>query len=629
MTEMPPSTTAKRPDRIKWHFPPTGGGVAQGFNDSGQEIFKANVPEHVVREIIQNSLDAKSPRYPDRPVVVKMQKIELMPGMLGTNEIARHVDKSLERVTEQNNPKGIRFYKKAQKMLKRSKIPTLKVVDENTTGLDGKKWEALVYQEGTPLKDMVAAGGSYGIGKNAPYAASALSLVCYSTRYLNQHRTEMFISRCKLVAHENPGHSGQELQHVGFGTSKKFDGKCFPPVEGNGIHEAFRLDCSGTGIFIVGFTEPDWQAAAKSSIACNFFAAIHDKKLSVQVGGSDITNETLHGEDFGDEGHRHYYDLYKNSDKPIPISGDFGRFYLKISTDEKSMENRVAYINRRGMLITAERTFNKNPFHVRLGDIGKYAAIVWAADDKTDERIRGMEPPTHEIIEYWRIADTAERKSAKSALMKINYAICEEIKKKLNIDALEQKTELTELADIIPLLSEPDKDKKIAGGNGRGGGSKPAEHIDLRKIHLTNRITAVEPDGGNGDMDDNGGGRTSGASGGDPRPPRQGKKKRATANMENVRIVRHGGMLRVAFTPKTGANKFAVRPAGEEYKNEDTIPVTDARNVSGNAVSLKLSDNTITVDAAKNKRVVLDIPLDQAQYTGYNIVEYETRRRKK
>ena len=65
-------------DTIKWNFPPTGGGVSQGFNDSGQEIFRADILEHVVREIIQNSLDAKDSRY-NGPVFVRMRKISLPP----------------------------------------------------------------------------------------------------------------------------------------------------------------------------------------------------------------------------------------------------------------------------------------------------------------------------------------------------------------------------------------------------------------------------------------------------------------------------------------------------------------------------------------------------------------------
>ncbi len=62
---------------LKWFFPPTHGGVAQGFNDSGKEYFTADVLEHVVREIIQNSLDAKDHRHDGKPVIIDMSEMEL------------------------------------------------------------------------------------------------------------------------------------------------------------------------------------------------------------------------------------------------------------------------------------------------------------------------------------------------------------------------------------------------------------------------------------------------------------------------------------------------------------------------------------------------------------------------
>ena len=65
---------------LRWHFPPTHGGAAQGFNDSGKEFFTADVMDHVVREIIQNSLDAK--RHSDSPVIVKMSKFDLARGAI-------------------------------------------------------------------------------------------------------------------------------------------------------------------------------------------------------------------------------------------------------------------------------------------------------------------------------------------------------------------------------------------------------------------------------------------------------------------------------------------------------------------------------------------------------------------
>ena len=486
--------TPKTPEHTKWNFPPTLGGVAQGFNDSGKEFFAADVLEHVVREIIQNSLDAKNTSYPDRPVVIKMEKIELDRDIINANELTAHVEKSLKSTIEQKNEKGIKFYKDALKTLKKSKIPVLKIIDENTTGLNGSKWDALVYKEGTPSKDSVAAGGSFGIGKNAPYAASALSLVCYSTRYLERHRTEKFIARCKLVAHDNPANPDEELQHVGFGTSNEFDGKRYPPILGNGMHKEFRLENSGTGIFIIGFHARDWEKKARHSIACNFFAAIHDRNLSVQVGNADITNDTLNEEYFGDEKQKQYYDLYKNSNEPITVNGKFGTFNLKISTGDEKMENRVAYINRRGMLVTSERTFNKNPFRTRI-EIGKYVAVVWAADDKTDARVRSMEPPTHESIECKRIMDHDEYTTTKKELEEISDQIRNCIKNALNLDESKQRTELTELADIIPYVSDPNKDNNDDDNDKH---KKLDEAIPIKKIPIKGTITSITHNGGGG-----------------------------------------------------------------------------------------------------------------------------------
>ena len=616
---------SKQPERVKWSFPPTHGGISQGFNDSGKEFFAAGVLEHVVREIIQNSLDAKNPKYPDRPVVVKMKKIELERRTINAGDLAKHVEKSLKCTIDQKNEKGIKFYKESLKIIKKAKLPVLKVVDENTTGLNGSKWDALVYKEGTPSKDTAAAGGSFGIGKNAPYAASALSLVCYSTRYLNRHRTEKFIARCKLVAHENPAKPNEELQHVGFGTSHVFDGKHYPPIMADGIHDEFRLSKNGTGIFIIGFKEHNWEKIARRSVAGNFFAAIHDKNLSVQVGNVDITNETLNGEDFGDEKQKHYYDLYKNSDKPITVSGEFGTFNLKISTGDDSMENRVAYVNRRGMLVTTEKAFSKNPFSARI-DIGKYAAVVWASDDKTDMRIRTMEPPTHESIEYKRISDPTECQKTKLALHDIANKIREHIKKKLNVEAFEQKTELTELSGIIPFISDPNRNNKA--GDENAGAKRLNEQIGVRKRLIRDNIISVGNEENGGDTGTGMGSRTADGGNKSKNNKKEGKH-RTTANMKNVRVVRHGDALRVAFTPKTGANKFAIRPAGEEDRDEDPIRVTHAEDVHSSAEFVKIHDDIIIVNANKDARVVLDISLGQSlQYTGYSIVEYRTRRKK-
>ena len=428
------------------------------------------------------------------------------------------------------------------------------------------------------------------------------------------------------MAHYNPKKDNEELQHVGFGTSGSFDGTRFLPIMGRDINKAFRLAGTGSGIFIVGFPDKGWQAAARRSIACNFFAAIHDKNLEVSVNEIRITNDTLNEEDFGNDGHKYYYDMYKKRGKPIPVNKGFGNFNLKIAVGDDRMDNRVAYVNRLGMLITAEKSFKRNPFHARLGDVGRYVAVVWAADNKTDMRVRSMEPPTHEAIEYERIADPKERRKAERELRETNDEISMHIKKALGIDKFGATTELTELADIIPFDIDDDSD---ASKDGNDGGER-SERILYRKIPPPQSgIVPMESEGSDGDADIEGNADDGTTGSGDPVRNRNARMGGA-ANMEDARIVRHGDKLRVAFTPKTRTSRFTIMPAGEEYKVEDVVPIAHVHDVSANIGAIKLNNNTVTVNAAKNRRVMLDITLGhEMQYTAYSIMEYATRRKRK
>ncbi len=278
------------------------------------------------------------------------------------------------------------------------------------------------------------------------------------------------------------------------------------------------------------------------------------------------------------------------------------------------------------MLITAKKGFTENPFSVRI-DIGRYVAVVWAADDDTDARIREMEPPTHESIEYRRIEESDRRKKISGRLQDVSNEIREHIRKKLDLETFDQRMELRELSDIIPYVSDPDKDNK---NEDDGTSSQPNQQIGVRTIQTGKGIMqADEVEEGSDEetkpSDGKGGG--GGRPPDDPPPP---KTKKTASNMKNVRVVRHGaGKLRVAFDTKTGASKFVIKPAGEEYKDEAPITVAATAGVSGTGEVEILDKNTIRVNAKPCSRVVLDVSPDGlSEYTGYTILEYRARRRK-
>lgn len=45
---------------MKWFFAKNEGGRDSGFHDAGVETFKGNFDRYLARELIQNSLDARS-----------------------------------------------------------------------------------------------------------------------------------------------------------------------------------------------------------------------------------------------------------------------------------------------------------------------------------------------------------------------------------------------------------------------------------------------------------------------------------------------------------------------------------------------------------------------------------------
>ncbi len=123
----------------KWEFPSNNHGEIQGINNAGIETFAAQKYESLVRESIQNSLDAKQSNY-EGPVIVKIFQEHVLPENIpGQESLKMAFKKCLE--VKSNDEKTKRFFSRAYSSLSREKnnIHILKVSDFNTTGLSGGK----------------------------------------------------------------------------------------------------------------------------------------------------------------------------------------------------------------------------------------------------------------------------------------------------------------------------------------------------------------------------------------------------------------------------------------------------------------------------------------------------------
>lgn len=623
---------------MQWYFPPTSGGNSYGFRDPAEEHFRSETWSRVMREIIQNSLDARD--KPDKPVRIRIYETEVPKKSIGSKGLYGHMKAALKRAREEKNPRAERFYEHSLEILNKPKITALAVIDSNTKGLAGQNWKSLVHGDGTSSKGgMPAAGGSYGIGKSAPYLVSALKTVCYSTRYSDGGSVhKRLIGRSKIVTHESP-YDGEELQNIGLGSRPGQRKNARPgPIEGDAIPNEFRLSEAGTGIFIMGF-EPkvrNWVREARKSISRNFFMAIHNKTLEIDLQEGVINSDTLE-EIFetyrqSDKLRYRYYRIIRDPKEWETISGKFGNFSVKVQADDDLTSSGICYVNRKGMLITNEKSLKRNPFYNRsvVGASDRFAAVIVAADDATDEEIRKMEPPSHESISYRSIEDAEEREEKKSQLMEIRDLLTKVIEKELGTGG-GRGAILTELSDVLPL---PD-----------GSGVKDAGHNNvyadgmLETRMLRSRIThrgvrMPNEDGGAPDPEpDDPDGRGRRTRPGRRRRRRGDRPATPAGNITRERITRTNSGLRIAFTPKKDHHEegitFSVMPAGEDQGKERSIPLSQVSVVSPQNVAVSRTSRTITVKPGSDGRIIIDLAVqDDQPYTGYGIVEYIDKDRK-
>ena len=169
----------------KWNFPSNNYGQIFGIADSGVETFKGTPIKSLAREICQNSLDAALEN--DEPTRIEFRTFELDPRQIPDyNGLEDALNRALDFWSQQQSTKAKTFFKQALAVMHKPTITCLRISDFNTSGLVGSReeynspWCNLTKSSGASDKSG-SNGGSFGIGKFAPYACSSLRTVFYST----------------------------------------------------------------------------------------------------------------------------------------------------------------------------------------------------------------------------------------------------------------------------------------------------------------------------------------------------------------------------------------------------------------------------------------------------------------
>ena len=425
---------------IGWHFwPGDGHGIHPGletFAADGNP--KGKNTDNLIREIIQNSLDAR--RTDSDRVKITFEIIESDFDTCVPDP--KLIQAGIKEITTKNDqvPKFAKHAQVLKKYIKpRAGVKILKVSDEGTRGLEGDDWYdsssmasrsqnnsayQLLRAEGQSGGDK-GRGGSYGFGKFAPFNFSELLMIFYGS--LNSKNEIKFAGKViwpsfsLLREASNPDKRGQGDYGQILRKNPKNDYDISVAIDSiakiesdywsEQIRERQRRG-PGLDLHLMGFSQQstDWYKSMLQSALIYFWMAIYRGELEISFIDQAQQIEILIDQDrlgaaFDAEIHqttkkddslRSAYAYYRAVSTTQPIRNEIGglgecQLYIDHLAPEDEAEtgqypNKVAFMRQPKMMI-----YDKH--YSLIG--GHYAAVFICENDSGTQYLRDLEPPRH------------------------------------------------------------------------------------------------------------------------------------------------------------------------------------------------------------------------------------------
>lgn len=560
----------------EWRFPSNNNGQLTGISESGVETFKGRPFKALAREICQNSIDAVN--NCDKPVKVEFQTFELKPSEIPRFDQLKGAFNYARQFWEpMNNKKASDFFKKAEKESERDRIFCLRISDFNTTGLTGSDkeygtaWGNLIKSIGASDKSG-GSGGSFGIGKYAPFSCSVFRTVFYSTTDINGMKASQGIARLTSF---REGGDGDVTQGVGYYGNEKNT----PIYEQMFLDPNFRRDSNnaGTDIYLIGFSAgSNWKNAMVASVLDGFFYAIWNGNLVVDIDEIVISKDTLSDIikkykpyfEAGEHADEYYRVLTASNDEAPDYEQDIeglGKAHLRLMM-APNLSRRVAVVRKMGMKI-----FDKD----RISSNISFAGVLYLEGERLNEFLRQLENPEHTEWQLIRADDQKYAEKIRRSIFKFIRESFNKQKKESGSEPLdpsvgaylgsenrgEQESKKENINDNIEDVTT--FTRKITPPAGTGDVSRPPESNGFQNTDDGDEDTHALPGTGSSA----GGGHSSSGTGGGSLPGERNGNNPVDHNgniveiaTEKRRLIRRGegGKYRIIYTPSESADNASI-----------------------------------------------------------------------
>ncbi len=343
-------------------------------------------PSEIVRELIQNSMDAGN-EAGRKQIKIEFEITEIpirdIPGIKEyKNALA-----SAKKAHRENIDSAEAILERIDNQLNKDKISVLNILD-NGIGLDSERMNSLL-SDGMTSKIGLSSdsGGSYGVGHFTAFPASDLQYVLYGGVTETRNRTmsgHAILASHRSREHESPeetlGKDGYYIESQDKAEVKNSftfaTNDSVPQFVNRLLNNIERNYSSGSVVSILGFNnfklEADPAIEIKKAIVRSFFIPIYDGKLLITCCNEEITPTVLDDEmkihrsqkrrnartDVinGNWAYGHYL-TYKTA-FPISVPVESGEIKLFLRDAEPDESTRIA-LYRQGMYISDQVPRNR------------------------------------------------------------------------------------------------------------------------------------------------------------------------------------------------------------------------------------------------------------------------------
>jgi len=343
----------------KWVFRLLEGTGFEGPNSGSGDHFKGTKLSSLVRELVQNSMDAHNNKSKPVKIILDLKKVKTK-SFNGFKDIWPHIEACRDyqqNYNTTNNLWKLRFQNSIDTYKGNEEVSVLCFHDEQTNGLHGpidgtpKGAFHAIKAQGLSDKQDGGSGGSFGHGAVAALLYSGIRAVFYYSK-VEENPQERFFGKIILQSHKHPALKEDSFTRS-FGYYGHEDRNISPLIneEIPSWAKKFREEANlgvGCSVYIpYTFFSKNLFPETIISLIANFYMAFKEKKLEVSVGGKDINFRNI------DE----IYDEYK----------------IKFESGEENEDIDVEYINE------CFRSIDTIRYHDESGrqEISGFGTIEW------------------------------------------------------------------------------------------------------------------------------------------------------------------------------------------------------------------------------------------------------------